>query len=73
MAKKIKISGGYAAEACRQTGYSRTVFETEKKKKKNGQTLTKGELEVLAKFRELVEEAEKQTEKINELEVNYGI
>jgi hypothetical protein len=59
-----KIKGGYAAEACRLTGYSRTVFESAKKKRRIGKPFTKGELKVYVKYTELVQQAEDQTKLI---------
>jgi hypothetical protein len=59
-----KIKGGYAAEACRLTGYSRTVFENAKKKRRTGVPFTKGELKVYVKYMELVTQAEEQTKLI---------
>ncbi len=60
MEEKIKLKRGYAAEACRLVGVTRTVYETAKKKQKTGGTLSKMEIEVLIKYRELIEKAEEQ-------------
>lgn len=60
MDEKNKLKRGYAAEACRQVGVTRTVYETAKKKQKTGGDLSKKEIEVLVKYGELIEKAEEQ-------------
>ena len=60
--KEVKIGTGYASEACRQVGVSRTVFETARKKRKEGGTLTKMEIEVLIVYDELIKDAELKIE-----------
>ncbi len=58
----IELKRGYIAEACRVTGYSRTVYDRAKKKVQKGQKykLTKGELEVWVKYKELTSQAKEQ-------------
>lgn len=55
---------GLASEACRRVGVSRTVFETAKKKIKENEQLTRKELEVMLKYKELVREVEEQSKTI---------
>lgn len=56
--QKENLGIGYVADACKAVGVSNTVFYTAKQKFEKGQRLTKGELKVLSKHKELVEEAE---------------
>ena len=56
--QKENLGTGYVADACKAVGVSNTVFYTAKQKFEKGQRLTKGELKVLSKHKELVEEAE---------------
>ncbi|HCC51457.1 MAG TPA: hypothetical protein DEQ30_04875 [Porphyromonadaceae bacterium] len=60
--KGVKVGTGYASEACRKVGVSRTVFETAKKKRKEGGALTKMEIEVLLVYDELINEANRKIE-----------
>jgi gamma-glutamylcysteine synthetase len=60
----IEIGIGYIAEACRLTGISRTTFETARRRKAAGEVLTRREIEVLAKHRELIEDAERKVNSI---------
>lgn len=62
--KKQTLGRGYAAAACREIGVSRTVFETAKKKRKEGSPLTKNELDVLVRYNEMVENAQKELESL---------
>lgn len=62
---QLKIGNrGYAAEACRIIGVTRTVYETAKKKVKSGGVLTKNELKVLLKYKELIRQAEDDLKKL---------
>lgn len=56
--KGVSTGKGFAAEACRVVGVSRTVFETAKKKRNQGGAFTKNEILVLSKYDELIKEAE---------------
>lgn len=62
--KKQKLGRGYAAAACREVGVSRTVYETAKKKHKEGDPLTMNELAVLKRYNELIEEAQSSLKKL---------
>ena len=55
---------GYAAEACRIIGVTRTVYETAKKKVNSGGVLTNNELKVLLKYKELINQAEDDLKKL---------
>lgn len=59
-----RLGIGFISEACRQVGVSRTVYETAKKSKREGKPLTRAQLSVLVKHKELIEEAEKQLDSL---------
>jgi len=62
-----KIGKGYIEEACTQCKCNRGVFYNAVKNKKEGRPLTFIQLEVLTKYNELIEEAQRKLEKLNKL------
>lgn len=62
--QKEDLGTGYVADACKAVGLSNTLYYTGKKKLEKGLRLTKGEIKVLAKHKELVEAAKKELESL---------
>lgn len=54
---KKDLGNGYVSEACKAVGVTNTVFYTARQKLEKGDRLTKAEIKVLAKHKELIEEA----------------
>ena len=59
-----KIGKGYIEEACTQCKCNRGVFYNAVRNKKEGKPLTFIQLEVLTKYNELIEEAQRKLEKL---------
>lgn len=59
-----EIGIGYIPEACRTVGVSNTVYYTAKKKLETNKQLTKSEIAVMAKYKELTEKAKADLETI---------
>jgi hypothetical protein len=62
--KENKIGKGYIEAACTQCKCNRGVFYNAVRNKKDGKPLTFIQLEVLTKYNELIEEAQRKLEKL---------
>jgi hypothetical protein len=61
-----KIIKGYITEACRQVGVTGAVYRTAKKNQRNNAPLTKAQIEVLSKLKELLDDAERKLESLKQ-------
>ncbi len=62
--RKEKLGKGYIEEACTQCQCNRGVYYNAIRNRKDGKPLTFIQLEVLTKYNELIEEAQKKMEKL---------
>lgn len=55
-----QLGRGYITAACKAVGVSTALYRKAKRKKKDGEPLTRGELAVLVEYKRLIEEAQEQ-------------
>ncbi|MDR3142163.1 MAG: hypothetical protein LBU37_10625 [Tannerellaceae bacterium] len=61
-----KFGHGLIAEACRQVGVTDAVYRHAKKVQRDGGVLTRAQLAVLVKYKELLAQAEEQLKSLKD-------
>lgn len=69
MEKTKKAAKSYVSDACATVGVSDTVFYTARKKFRNGEKLTKNEIDVLSIYNDLREDCKKKLEKLKDADI----